>query len=128
MVFDVVGDVVGKVTIGVAGGVVSNVASKGAFAVTNKDEGSEGVIPGTVVESTAALASDLVPVLPADSDFRSNDLRLSLALAPRFVAVLELDFESMFVSSFESKAALDSMPRFAPNLEADFEVISAAAD
>ncbi len=128
MVFDAVGDVVGKVTSGVAGGAVSNVASKGAFAVTNKDEGSEGVIPGTVVESTAALASDLVPGSPADSDFRTNDLRLSLALAPRFGAVLELDFESMFGSNFESKGKPDFVPKFAPDLEADFEVVSAAAD
>jgi len=42
--------------------------------------------------------------------------------------VLQLDFESMFVSSFESKGAPDFMPRFAPNLEADFEVVSAAAE
>ncbi len=123
-----VGDVVGNVTDAVAGDVVgdavSNVISKGAVVVTNKDVDTEGVIPGTVVK----FAADLVSGLLADSDFRSDDLRLSLAPAPRFVAVLQLDFESMFVSSFESKGAPDFMPRFAPNLEADFEVVSAAAE
>ncbi len=126
-----VGDVVGNVTTGVAcdvvGDAVSNVISKGAV-VANKDVGSEVMIPGTVVESTADVALDLPSGLPADSDLRSNDLRLSLALAPRFGAVLELDFESMFGSNFESKGAPDFAPKFAPDLEADFEVVSAAAD
>jgi len=80
----VVGDVVGNVTDAVAGDVVgdavSNVISKGAVVVTNKDVDTEGVIPGTVVK----FAADLVSGLLADSDFRSDDLRLSLALAPRF--------------------------------------------
>ena len=127
-----VGDVVGNITTGVAcdvvGDAVSNVISKGAVVVANKDVGSEVMIPGTVVESTADVALDLASGLPADSDLRSNDLRLSLALAPRFGAVLELDFESMFGSNFESKGKPDFVPKFAPDLEADFEVVSAAAD
>lgn len=77
--------------------------------MVSTDAGGKGVVPGTVAELAAGLASDL----PADFEFGLDELRVGLELAPRLGAVLELDLESMFVSGLETDPAPDSMPDFA---------------
>jgi hypothetical protein len=126
----VIPDVVGDV----GSDPVSNVVSKDAVVVIN-DVGSEGVVPGTVAKLAADLAPELVSGLTADFEFRLNELRLGLELAPRFRAVLGLDLESTFVSGFETKPAPVFSSRivpsfvanFAPNWESDFALVAAAA-
>jgi len=139
---DAVGGVAGCVVSGVVGRVVSdpvsNVISEDA-AVVIEDVGSESVVPVTVAELAASLASGLV----ADFKFGIDELGLATELTLRFGAVLGLDLESTFVAAFETSPvpvfSLSTVPNFvsnfvpifvptcASNCEPDSAAVSAAA-
>jgi hypothetical protein len=82
---------------------VSSVASEGV-AGSGKGVESEGVVPGTVAELTAALALDLASGLasdlPAEIEFGCGELRLALELLARVGAPLGAELESAFLLSF----------------------------